>query len=69
MKSFYNDIEFLDETYTAGFMTEASFVEGDRMIIGPGPMTAHEVDEHVSISSLRGTVEIYKTLINQVCKE
>lgn len=69
VKSFYNDIEFLDETYTAGFMTEASFVEGDRMIIGPGPMTAHEVDEHVSISSLRGTVEIYKTLINQVCKE
>ena len=69
VKSFYNDIEFLDETYTAGFMTEASFVEGNRMIIGPGPMTAHEVDEHVSISSLRGTVEIYKTLINQVCKE
>ena len=68
VKSFYNDIEFLDETYTAGFMTEASFVEGNRMIIGPGPMTAHEVDEHVSISSLRGTVEIYKTLINQVCK-
>ena len=68
VKSFYNDIEFLDETYTAGFMTEASFVEENRMIIGPGPMTAHEVDEHVSISSLRGTVEIYKTLINQVCK-
>ena len=68
VKSFYNDIEFLDDTYTAGFMTEASFVEGNRMIIGPCPMTAHEVDEHVSISSLRGTVEIYKTLINQVCK-
>lgn len=67
VKSFYNDIEFLNKTYTAGFMTEASFVEGNRMIIGPGPMTAHEVDEHVSITSLREAVEIYKTLINQVC--
>lgn len=69
VKSFYNEIEFLDKNYTAGFMTEASFIEGNRMIIGPGPMTAHEVNEHVSITSLRETVEIYKTLINKICNE
>ena len=67
VKSFYNDIEFLDETYTAGFMTEASFVEGNRMIIGPGPMTAHEIDEHVSITSLRECVDMYIKLITQAC--
>ena len=69
VKSFYNDIEFLDKTYTAGLMTEASFIEGKRMILGPGPMTAHEVNEHVSIASLRESVNLYKSLINKACNE
>lgn len=67
VKTFYNDISFLKETYTAGFMTEASFVEGKRIILGPGPMTAHEINEHVSKKSLRKCIEQYKEIIENVC--
>ena len=30
-------------------------------------MTAHEVNEHVSIENLEKTVEQYKDIINKVC--
>ena len=50
VKTFYNDVHFLDKTYTAGFMTEASFVEDcKRIILGVGPMTAHEINEYVNL--------------------
>lgn len=68
VKSFNNDIEFVNEKNTAGFMTEASFVDKKRMILGVGPMTAHEIDEHCSIGSLRKCVEQYKEIILDVCK-
>lgn len=68
VKTFYNEISFLKDTSTAGFMTEASFVSGNRIILGPGPMTAHEVDEHVSKKSLKKCIEQYKNIINNVCK-
>ena len=64
---FYENIPFVDEAYTAGFMTEASFIKGQRIILGPGPVTAHEVDECVTIESLRKTVEQYKDIIKKVC--
>ncbi|MBR5315639.1 MAG: M20/M25/M40 family metallo-hydrolase [Firmicutes bacterium] len=49
-------------------ITEASFFEGDRVIIGPGPMTAHEANEHVSVESLLKTAQIYKEMIEELCQ-
>ena len=37
------------------------------MILGAGPVTAHEVDEHITIQSLNKLVEQYKDIINEVC--
>lgn len=33
--SFFNDIDFIEQQETACFMTEASFVRGQRIILGP----------------------------------
>lgn len=66
--TFYNNIDFIENASTAGFMTEASFVSGNRIILGPGPVTAHEVNEHISIDSLKDTVKQYKEIIEKVCK-
>lgn len=49
-------------------ITEASFFEGDRVILGPGPMTAHEANEHVDAESLENTVKIYGEMIEMLCK-
>lgn len=49
-------------------ITEASFFEGDRVIIGPGPMTAHEANEHVDVESLEKTTEIYREMIEELCQ-
>lgn len=64
---FYEDIPFIKEVNTAGFMTEASFIEGKRIILGPGPVTAHEVNEYITVESLRKTVDQYKEIIQNVC--
>lgn len=67
VKTFYNEIAFLNDTYTAGFMTEASFVNGKRMILGPGPVTAHEINEYVTVDSLKYCVKQYKKIIDEIC--
>lgn len=64
---FCNDVDFVKNSDAAGFMTEASFIEGNRVILGPGPMTAHEIDEHVSIESLKECVNQYVEIINKLC--
>ena len=48
-------------------ITEASFFEGDRVILGPGPMTAHEANEHITVESLEKTTEIYSDMIQMLC--
>lgn len=48
-------------------ITEASFFEGDRVIVGPGPMTAHEFNEHVNAASLERTEQLYKEMIEHLC--
>ena len=68
VKTFYNDVHFLDKTYTAGFMTEASFVEDcKRIILGVGPMTAHEINEYVNLESLKKCKQQYKKIIEKLC--
>ena len=64
---FFNNIDFIKEQNTASFMTEASFVKGKRIILGAGEVTAHEVDEHISIQSLQELVNQYKELIYKIC--
>lgn len=67
IQPFFNKIDFLENEKTANFMTEASWVKGKRIILGPGPVTAHEIDEHISQKSLRLLVEQYKELIQKIC--
>lgn len=66
INEWYNDIEFINEKNTANFCTEASFVKGKRMIIGTGPITAHEIDEHIEIESLEKLVKQYKEIIEKI---
>ena len=68
VKTFYNNIDFLGKTYTAGFMTEASFIgECKRIILGVGPMSAHEINEHVNIESLKNCKEQYIKIVKETC--
>ena len=68
MPKFYNNIDFLGKTYTAGFMTEASFIgECKRIILGVGPMSAHEINEHVNIESLKNCKEQYIKIVKETC--
>ena len=66
---------FIDKTYikenqkTANFLTEASVVEcKNRIILGPGPVTPHEIDEHIAEESYNKLIEQYKELILEFCK-
>lgn len=68
VNTFYNEICNIKKAYTAGFMTEASFIDKcKRIILGPGPMTAHEINEYVDINSLLKCKEQYKNLIVKIC--
>lgn len=65
---FCNEVEFTDKIKTANFMTEASFVDGcKKMILGVGPVTAHEVNEHITVESYNLLVKQYKDIIKRVC--
>ena len=62
------DIKYIDKIKTANFLTEASLVKRtNRMILGVGPITAHEVNEHITEESYKKLVEQYKDLINKIC--
>jgi len=67
---------FIDKTYikenqkTFNFITEANFIEGvSRIILGVGPITAHEVNEYITEESYKMLVEQYKNLIKETCGE
>lgn len=68
IKPFIDSSDFIKETKTANFMTEASFIEcKNRIILGAGPVTAHEVNEYITEESYKKLVEQYIELIKQVC--
>jgi acetylornithine deacetylase/succinyl-diaminopimelate desuccinylase-like protein len=50
-------------------VTEASFINNNKIIIGPGPVTAHQSNEYITVKSLYKTCEIYKKIINKICNE
>jgi len=53
---------------TCNFITEASFLENNRIILGAGPVTAHEVNEYITEESLVQLVEQYRELIDRFCR-
>jgi len=67
VEPFLNETPFTDKIKTANFITEASLVKNSkRMILGPGPVTAHEVNEHITVASYKKLVEQYKEFINKL---
>ena len=69
IEPFIDKNELTSKVKTANFLTEASIVkDSKRIILGPGPVTAHEVNEHITEESYNELVEQYKELIIKVCK-
>ena len=72
---FYNEdsiIDFYEEIIGKGRkpffgVSEASFINNNRLILGPGPITAHENDEYILKSSLVETAEVYQKIIQKIC--
>lgn len=62
--------EISEEIKTSNYITEASFIDSSvsKIILGPGPMTGHEVNEYIEIKSFRKTVQIYKDIIMKYLK-
>lgn len=64
---FINKTNLINKVKTANFITEASLVETKtKIILGAGPVTAHEVDEHITEESYKKLVEQYKEIIKKV---
>lgn len=69
LEPFISKSKYVNEIKTANFLTEASVIKvPNRIILGPGPVTAHEIDEHITQESYSKLVEQYKELIIKVCK-
>lgn len=70
IEPFIDKSELVTETKTANFITEASFIkDSNRIILGTGPVTAHEVNEYITEESYNKLVEQYKELIMKVCEQ
>lgn len=69
VEPFYNEIDGIVSRKTSNFITEASLIKNkNRMILGLGPVTAHEIDEHITEESYQKLVEQYKKIIMQYCQ-
>lgn len=67
LSSFINQTNYSNKT--CNFITEASFLNNkERIILGTGPVTAHEVNEYITVDSLNKLVDQYKELIMNYCK-
>lgn len=65
---FINIINLSEKIKTANFITEASFINSkNKIILGPGPVTAHEVNEYITKQSYDKLVEQYIQIIEKVC--
>ena len=69
IESFINETDSNDIAETANFITEASFLKDvhKKIILGPGPVTAHEVNEYITEESYKKLVEQYKEIILKIC--
>ena len=69
IEPFISKNELVKKIKTANFMTEASFVkDSQRIILGTGPVTAHEVNEYITEESYNRLVKQYKELIIRTCE-
>ena len=68
IKAFCSKVDLFDKTNISAFITEASFIEGERIILGPGPVNAHEKNEFITISSFKKTIDQYIDIIKKTCK-
>ena len=69
LEPFISKNEYINEIKTAIFLTEASAINiPNRIILGPGPVTPHEINEHITEESYSKLVEQYKELIIKICK-
>ena len=58
----------INDKEKANYITEASFIKGtEAIILGLGPITGHEVNEHITIASYEKLVIQYKDLIEKFC--
>ena len=67
ISAFINKTQFSSEIKTCDFITEASFLENERIILGAGPVTAHEINEYITIESLEKLVKQYQEIIEELC--
>lgn len=59
-----------DKSNMTDFISEASFIPVRRKyILGCGPITAHEKDEHISKAKLKKLKEMYRSIIESVCSK
>ncbi len=66
IEPFINDVDFANNGKTANFITEASFMNcKSKIILGVGPVTAHEVNEYIEKQSYNKLVKQYKALIEK----
>ena len=68
IKAYKSTSRLFNEFKIAPFITEASFLEGERIILGPGPMNPHEKDEYVEFDSLKKCINEYISIIKESCK-
>ncbi len=61
------DLGFLEEISskkeTKCYLTEASYIDKNCVILGPGPDTSHQKNEYIYLSSLKETEKLYKRII------
>lgn len=68
IESFINKTTITNNEKTASFITEASFIDNTcKIILGLGPVTAHEVNEYITQESYNMLVEQYKEIITETC--
>ena len=68
IEPFINKTNLIDSVKTANFITEASFINNTtKIILGTGPVTAHEVNEYITEESYNTLVEQYKKIIKDLC--
>ena len=68
VEPFINKNDIIKEIKTANFITEASFINSkNKIILGPGPVTAHEVNEYITEESYDKLIDQYIKIIDKVC--
>lgn len=69
IEPFIDKTDLVDEVKTSNFITEASLIKNsNRIILGTGPVTAHEVNEYIMEESYNKLINQYKDLIIKICK-